>query len=174
MTQRNYLQHGNRHRSTGTDPIPGLSLGWISGYQSGITVPSQSTPATQIDLTSATVNTNDTTSFSIVASNGLTINQPGFYVAVVYGIFGAAGTVGTPAEIVWNLSGLGDQIHGQAPFLTGISGTNALVHATQGFPVDPSSVGTAAPLALKQVSLAAATVAIEFTVFRVTDDYGDF
>ncbi len=31
MTQRNYLQHGSRHRPLGTDPIPGLTPGGGSG-----------------------------------------------------------------------------------------------------------------------------------------------
>ena len=173
---RSYLQHGRRHGPHGSDPIPNLTgCSWISGYQAGISVASASTPATQVDLTSSTYYTNDTEIFSVVASNGLTIasGKDGFYVAQVSAHFSCASApTTTAAEVTWNLSGFGsDEIHGGAAYLPSFLANSALVTATQGFPLIGSS---ASPIALKQTGGATATVDIQFTVYRLTDDVGNF
>ena len=173
---RTYLQHGRRHGPHGSDPIPNLpGISWISGYQNSISVASGSTSYTQVDLTSSTYYTNDTAIFSVVASNGLTISsgKDGLYVAQVYVNFACSGATSSgAAEVAWNLSGFGsDEIRGGAAYLPSFLANSALVTATQAFPLIGSS---ASPISLKQTGGATATVDVQFVVYRLTDDIGNF
>jgi hypothetical protein len=151
----------------------GTTVSWIHLHDINITVPSGA-GHTIYDFTASTVYTNDTSTFTVVAGNGVTINAVGYYVAVISCDWnGAAGAFS--CEMVWNLEALDNGMFDQDVFnKPGFAGGVAVTQASQGFPIDPSSVGTSSPLSLKQTTGFNAGVAMEATIVRLTDDYGNF
>lgn len=152
---------------------PTGTVSWIHLHQIGITVPSGA-GSTIIDFTGAAVYTNDTSTFTVVPGNGVTIHAVGFYVATVSVDWQGAIAM-APCEMTWNLEVLDNGMFDQDYFgKPGFAGGVAVTQATQGFPVDPGSVGTASPLSLKQTTGSNAVVSVEAMVARITSDYGDF
>lgn len=151
----------------------GFAASWIHLHDISITVPSSST-STIYDFTAAAVYTNDATTFTVVAGNGVTINAPGFYVATISCDWQGA-TAAAPCEMTWNLDPLDNGMFDQDVFnKPGFAAGVAVTQGTQGFPVDPGSVGTASPLALRQTTGSNAGVSMEAMVIRLTADYGNF
>lgn len=172
-----YRNHGRKH-TNGEDPIPGLAgfpATWIFGIDNAISVLSRSTPSTHYDFTPSTWDTNDSSVFDVVTGTGVTINGPGFYVAMIECEWAdGAGDVTKAAEMIWNISGEGNELHDAAAFLPDFMAGWAITKAVQGFPLDITAPTTGADLVLRQTSGATASVSMQFAIVRLTDDYGSF
>lgn len=152
---------------------PTSSVSWIHLHDISITVPS-GPGSTIYDFTAAAVYTNDSSTFTVVAGNGVTINAVGFYVATISCDWNGAISM-SPCEMTWNMEALDNGMFDQDYFgKPGFAGGVAVTQATQGFPVGPGEVGTASPLSLKQTTGVDAGVSMEAMIVRVTADNGDF
>jgi hypothetical protein len=156
------------------DPIPGMAgASWIHLHDINITVPS-SVSATDYDFTASHVYTNDTSTFTIVSGVGLQINATGFYMATISCDWNGA-TASQPCEMVWNIEALDNGMYDQDVFdKPGFAAGIGITQATQGFPIDPSSVPSAGLLQLRQTTGSSAGVSMEAMIVRLTTDYGNF
>lgn len=151
----------------------GFAAGWVSLFDSAITVPTGAT-FTQYDFTPAVMYTNDSTTFTVDATNGLKLNSVGWYelAATVQWSVNAAAT--KYAEMQWNIPNIGKRTS-YCSFAddSGVVGLATTYHAW-GFPMKANTVGSHGKLFLRQFCGADAICQLSFAVARVSSSSGNF
>lgn len=147
---------------------------WATLFDNNIQVPAGST-FTQYDFTAASFYTNDSTTFTVDATNGLTLNSNGWYQwgATLVWEADLATTAGY-VEMQWNIPNIGHR-NSQALYAPAGGGT-FYADTTQawGFPMKAATVGSHGKLFLRQFSDVTATVAMSFAVALLSTSSGDF
>lgn len=155
---------------------PTGTVSWASLFDNNIPVPAGST-FTQYDFTAAGFYTNDSATFTVDATNGLTLNSVGWYAfgyTLNWEIDGA--TTAGYVQSQLNIPNIGG--HSSTPHVLYVPGGGGTYYATTleawGFPMKSSTVGSHGKLFLRQFSDVDAIVQMSFGISLLSASHGNF
>jgi hypothetical protein len=150
-----------------------FAAGWVTHFNNNITVP-PGLSFTDYDFTAGTTYTNDATTFTIDATNGLKLNSLGWYQTVGSMLWEVDSPATGYAEMLWNIpNGNLRTVYAQFVDDAGVI-SFATTDYVFGFPMKTSTVGSHGKLRLRQFGSSDATCALSFSVVRTSSDKGNF